>query len=82
MTEREAKRILRQRYERKGYKVLRIARKGEQFYVIFGKTETGEGCGPSGLTSLRCNWPHHDSGVQQEFLFRRRRKSRKKEEDF
>jgi len=57
MNEKEAKAILRKRYEDKGYKVSRVTRLLHAgFSVSFP-----EGKGPKGLFNVHCNWPKEES---------------------
>lgn len=73
----EAKKILRNRYESRGYVVKQVRRSGSQFNVCFGQTEAGKGAGPGGLESILCNWPRTDAGVQEELELTSKRRRRR-----
>ncbi len=73
----EAKQILRNRYESRGYKVRQIRKSGDQLNVCFGQKANGKGAGPGGLESVLCNWPTTDAGVQVELKFTPKKRKKK-----
>ena len=53
----EAKEVLKKRYEDRGYEVKKITRHDWHFLVSFGVDEDGKGLGPHSLPNCFCNWP-------------------------
>lgn len=50
----EAKAILRDRYEKRGFPVLRVHRYDNDWFSVSFEL----GCGPGHLDSVLCNWPY------------------------
>lgn len=53
----EAKILLTQRLEARGYTVKKVSRHDFHFIIHFGQTPEGKGNGPCGLSEMTCNWP-------------------------
>lgn len=62
----EAKEILKNRYKKCGFKVIRITRRDWHFIVSFGEDSNGRGKGPGGLKCVMCNWPYFENAKTPE----------------